>query len=75
LHGNETPEFCKNIESHCEVIKAFQINETFNFNEIEKYMSTINYILFDTKTNNYGGSGITFNWELLKKYENTIPFF
>jgi phosphoribosylanthranilate isomerase len=32
------------------------------------------YFLFDTKTNNYGGSGKAFNWSVLDHYTLQTPF-
>ena len=76
LHGNETPQDCKLFrENNCTVIKAFQIDENFSFSVLDDYESVTDYFLFDTKTENYGGSGVSFNWDLLKKYTNTTPFF
>jgi phosphoribosylanthranilate isomerase len=31
--------------------------------------------LFDSKTETYGGSGKPFNWDLLRNYDNSIPYF
>ena len=56
-------------------MKAFQINANFDFKQLESYLSTVDYFLFDTPTPNYGGSGKSFNWEILKKYNYNIPFF
>lgn len=76
LHGNETPEDCERLkERGCTVIKAFQINEDFSFSVLNDFESVADYFLFDTKTESYGGSGTSFDWNLLKKYTNTIPFF
>jgi phosphoribosylanthranilate isomerase len=73
LHGDESIEFCKAI-SEIPVIKAFGIDENFNFNSIKEYESHVDYFLFDTKTIHYGGSGKSFNWEILKNYKGETPF-
>ena len=39
------------------------------------YESVCDYFLFDTKTPKYGGSGKTFDWELLENYTLSKPFF
>ncbi len=77
LHGDETPEICAFMKSRTLVIKAFQINEDFSFNDLNLYQSKVNYFLFDTKTNNRerGGTGEKFNWNLLGNYTLNIPFF
>ncbi|MNK14860.1 N-(5'-phosphoribosyl)anthranilate isomerase [compost metagenome] len=76
LHGEETPQDCKLLRgNNCTVIKAFQIDENFCFSVLDDYESVTDYFLFDTKTENYGGSGVSFDWDLLKKYTNTTSFF
>ena len=76
LHGNEQPEFCDHIaEQNIQVIKAFQIDNNFDFQLTVKYRSSCTYFLFDTKTTSYGGSGNTFNWDVLNKYDNEVPYF
>ena len=35
----------------------------------------MDFFLFDTKTKEHGGSGKTFNWEILDKYSLDPPFF
>src|SRR5690606_8940143 len=57
------------------IIKAFQISDDFDFSVTQQYAPVCNYFLFDTKTNNYGGSGQTFDWSILQKYTGTTPFF
>ena len=38
------------------------------------YENVCDYFLFDTKTPKYGGSGKTFDWELLENYTLSKPF-
>jgi phosphoribosylanthranilate isomerase len=75
LHGNETPQLCEKIKLTTKVIKAFGIEEGFDFKKLAYYQTCCNYFLFDTKTVDFGGSGQAFNWDLLKKYTYQIPFF
>jgi phosphoribosylanthranilate isomerase len=75
LHGNESPQFCREINKKYNVIKAFGIHEGFDFTILEKYKNCCKYILFDSKTRIYGGSGKKFDWNILKNYNNEIPFF
>lgn len=74
LHGNESPEFCKNISSNTPVIKAFGICNAFNFEIVDAYKDVSSYFLFDTATIQYGGSGETFDWSLLDQYNGNTPF-
>ncbi len=76
LHGNEQAEFCKAVkEKGIAVIKAFQVDDAFDFEQLNAYKPYCEFFLFDTKSEGYGGAGKSFNWELLKKYDNEIPFF
>ena len=76
LHGLESPEFCKKIKNlGIEIIKAFSIDEKFNFNILEKYELCSDYFLFDTKGKSPGGNGISFNWDILRNYKYKKKFF
>ncbi len=76
LHGGETAAFCEQISlSGIPVIKAFHVDEQFDFRQLKPYIPFTRSFLFDTPTVNYGGSGKRFNWELLKRYDLGHPFF
>lgn len=75
LHGQESPEFCRQFKGEVTVIKAFGIDEHFDFSILEDYSADVDYFLFDAKTVMHGGSGQTFNWDILQKYRLDIPFF
>jgi phosphoribosylanthranilate isomerase len=68
LHGNESPQFANSL-------KAFGVNENFDFDQLSAYANKVDYFLFDTKTDAHGGSGKTFNWEVLNSYDLDVPFF
>lgn len=78
LHGNESPEYCELVEKP--VIKVFHISENTLADElnadIEPYMNVIEHILFDTKTKElWGGTGKTFDWNILAEISSDKPFF
>ncbi len=76
LHGSEMVEYCREIKtSRVKVIKAFHLHPDFSFEEIENYARVADIFLFDTKTARWGGSGEKFNWQLLQKYNLSVPFF
>lgn len=75
LHGDEPVEMCKELRIKTGVIKVFRIDESFDFNSTSKFNSSVDFFLFDTKSENYGGTGQAFNWNLLKNYDQQIPFF
>lgn len=76
LHGDETPAFCESIKTlNVNVIKAFQLDSNFQFSYLKNYSHACDYFLFDSKSVHYGGSGVAFDWTILKKYQLNIPFF
>src|ERR1700743_2482727 len=75
LHGDESPEFAESFRNQVTVIKAFGMDDRFDFDILESYQDKVDYFLFDTKTAAHGGSGRTFNWEILNDYQLDVPFF
>ncbi|WP_240795529.1 phosphoribosylanthranilate isomerase [Aquibacillus halophilus] len=63
LHGDESPEFCKQI--NYPLIKAFQITSKEDLLNLADYRC--DYYLLDSPAGKYrGGNGETFNWDLVK---------
>lgn len=84
LHGDEDAYYCEDMALHfsqnestknVKIIKAFGIDENFDFDSLQPYTKYCDYFLFDTKTKEYGGSGQQFDWNILKKHNNAKPFF
>nr|WP_245536757.1 phosphoribosylanthranilate isomerase [Solitalea canadensis] len=76
LHGSEKPDYCSQLKSPTvEVIKAFGVDESFDFNQLKRYKDACDAFLFDTKSAQYGGTGLAFNWQLLKQYDQSKPYF
>lgn len=76
LHGNETSAYCKQIQYlGVEVIKAFSIQNDFDFSELKAYENSCDFFLFDTKGELPGGNGYCFDWSILKAYPSKKPFF
>jgi phosphoribosylanthranilate isomerase len=76
LHGNETVQDCIAIRSTgYKVIKAFGINLLFNFNDLKAYLKACDYFLFDTRSDQYGGTGLKFDWHKMREYPFDLPFF
>jgi phosphoribosylanthranilate isomerase len=75
LHGNEMPDLCRSIRQRgVNVIKAFSVDEQFNFAMLNNYKPFCDLFLFDTKGASFGGNGTAFDWSLLRKYDNDKPF-
>jgi phosphoribosylanthranilate isomerase len=76
LHGNESAEVCQRLKQEgVEVIKAFGVDEDFDFKVLVPYNDAVDYFLFDTKTVQHGGSGEVFDWSILNKYPLDKPYF
>jgi phosphoribosylanthranilate isomerase len=80
LHGEESAVYCVELQNllaqnGTQLIKAFGIDEEFNFALLEVYENTVDFFLFDTKTPQHGGSGRTFQWSVLANYKLDKPYF
>ncbi|MBI3502944.1 MAG: phosphoribosylanthranilate isomerase [Bacteroidetes bacterium] len=75
LHGDESEGFCKRAGEKTKVIKAFGIEEQFDFSVLNDYENCCEYFLFDTKTKQYGGSGKSFDRNILQNYKLSKSYF
>ncbi len=76
LHGKENPKTCRMLKQQgLKIIKAFSIDETFDFSTTQAFEKDVDFFLFDTKTKLKGGSGKKFDWKVLEKYTGHRPFF
>ena len=75
LHGDESPEFCRELqELKILVMKAFSVHDAFDFTQLDAYVANCDMFLFDSKGEQRGGNGTTFNWEILMRYKYETPF-
>ena len=78
LHGDENENFIsklrKNLDEKIKIIKVFRVGETFNF-QFSVFNSLVDYFLFDTDSKAFGGTGKTFDWQILNEIEIPIPYF
>jgi phosphoribosylanthranilate isomerase len=74
LHGTESVAFCDEVSKKIDIIKAFGVDENFSFSVTEPYLNSVRYLLFDTKSKSFGGSGLKFNWHKLSEYQFDKPF-
>lgn len=76
LHGQESPALCASLKSkNIIVIKAFGIDQDFNWQTLEPYLQVVDYFLFDTKSNQHGGTGQHFDWSILANYPFQKSYF
>ena len=82
LHGNENEKFILQLRqilgNNIKIIKVIRIGNQ-SFDELQKTInqqpSTVNYLLFDTDSKAFGGTGKTFDWQILNEIEIPIPYF
>jgi len=75
LHGDESFFYCQEIQdAGVKVIKAFSVDNNFNFKNLISYSFSCDYFLFDTKGKERGGNGEKFDWNILSRYEGDTPF-
>lgn len=75
LHGKESPEYCQSLRtSGLKIIKAFSVARPKDLNHVSEYEKACNLFLFDTKCEQYGGSGNQFDWNILHTYNGQVPF-
>lgn len=84
LHGDETEEFISELRQKLNlkigIIKVIrvgnEIEKVFDYAQTDNYGQTnINYLLFDTDSKGFGGTGKTFDWNILNDIEIPIPYF
>lgn len=72
LHGSESPEMCRNLKNKgFRIIKAFNLTRQNNF---DAYAPYCDFFLFDTPSEQHGGTGAKFDWSLLNNYKGSVSF-
>lgn len=74
LHGRASLEVAYSLREEGfkgEIFLATTVESLKELNDLRN----IDYLLFDTPTPLYGGSGVSFDWTKLNTYDGKIPFF
>jgi phosphoribosylanthranilate isomerase len=75
LHGHESPAYCHEVHQQgLGIIKAFSVDEHFDFSTLAAYGPVCDLFLFDTKGKHPGGNGHVFDWRVLANYHGPTPF-
>jgi len=74
LHGDEQLDFCVEASTQLPVIKVVRVGKSIDWHQLKGYEGVAEYILFDTNSKAYGGSGHKFDWSLLADYPLEIPY-
>ncbi|MCD0479226.1 phosphoribosylanthranilate isomerase [Chryseobacterium sp. LC2016-29] len=91
LHGDESEDFIlelrKKLKPEIKIIKVirvgnqisdfrFQTQKIFDSAQTDNQQpTTINYLLFDTESKAFGGTGKSFDWNILNEIEIPLPYF
>ena len=72
LHGDESPEYCRELATDHYVIKTFAVSDSFNLETAKAY--EVEAIMLDTKHNRLrGGTGRVFDWSVAQQAAGAIP--
>jgi phosphoribosylanthranilate isomerase len=74
LHGDEGPSFCAEVarRTGAKVMRAFQVRSTADIQAAEAFR--VDFHLFDAHHERLrGGSGVSFDWELLGGRRSKVP--
>jgi phosphoribosylanthranilate isomerase len=74
LHGDEGPVFCTEVarRTGCKVIKAARVAGRADIQAVRAFQT--DYHLLDSRVpDRYGGSGETFDWELVRAHRGKVP--
>ena len=82
LHGGESAVYCATLQQIWQdssvrkagIIRAFRVSRAFDFGITVDYEPYCDYFLFDTKGQEYGGTGHKFDWTILDRYTGKTPF-
>lgn len=67
LHGEEELDYIDSIDKKYEVWKAIRVENEIDIEIIEKYKNKVDKVLLDGfHENEYGGTGLNFDWNMVK---------
>jgi len=75
LHGEESPEFVKEIKenSNIKIIKQIPVIDEESIDLAEIYADLVDAILLDTKVKGeVGGTGVTHNWDISRRIVDSV---
>jgi phosphoribosylanthranilate isomerase len=76
LHGRESVSQCEELRAEgFQVIKAFGLKPETDMENLTPFKNKVDFFLFDTAGNDFGGTGKVFDWNVLARYDQDVPFF
>src|SRR5581483_10497210 len=74
LHGDEGPAFCREVarRTGCRVMKAARVKDAGSIRALASF--EVDFHLLDAhKPGQLGGTGETFQWELVRTHDRHVP--
>lgn len=72
LHGDESPDYCREVAADRYVIKTFAVSDDFDIEAIRDY--DVQAIMLDTSHNKLrGGTGRVFDWSIAQQVNQLVP--
>ena len=72
LHGDESPDDCRELAANRYVIKALAVSDEFDIDTVKAYETEA--IMLDTRHNRLrGGTGQVFDWSIAQQVSQLIP--
>lgn len=70
LHGEEEIDYINSIGKKYKIWKAIRVENENDIKIIKKYKDNVDKVLLDSfHKNEYGGTGLNFNWNMIKNIE------
>jgi phosphoribosylanthranilate isomerase len=72
LHGDESPDYCRELAEEYEVIKVLAVSDSFNIQMVQAY--EVQAIMLDTSDKTLrGGTGRAFDWSIASRVNELVP--
>jgi len=72
LHGDESPDYCRDLASEFYVIKTLAVSDSFDAKQSQAY--DVDAIMLDTKDSRlHGGTGRVFDWSVAREASQIVP--
>lgn len=79
LHGDESPKFCRSLREllpNVEIIKALRVRSLEALKQVDHYSDDVDSLLLDAyDPQMLGGTGKTLDWQTLKEFSPSKPWF
>jgi phosphoribosylanthranilate isomerase len=70
LHGDEDLDYVTRLRSSSpiKIVKVVRVGDEVDWQALRELEAVVDFFLFDTQTEKFGGSGKQFDWSILERY-------